>query len=55
MKIIHMQDTIQLMSRSNPKEVEQLIGLGHVTKLDQDINYLVTTIHDGDSIVPQQV
>lgn len=52
MKVIYMERTIALIP---PREVEQLISSGEVKKSEQGINYLLTTIDDGDSIVQQEV
>lgn len=52
MKVIYMERTIALIP---PREVEQLISSGEVKKSEQGVNYLLTIIDDGDSIVHQKV
>lgn len=52
MKVIYMEQTVALMS---PKEAEQLISLGQIKQIQEGINYLLTIIDDGDSIVQQEV
>lgn len=48
MKVIYMQDTIQIMSKGNAKGIEQLISSGVVNQTQEGINYLLTIIHDED-------
>lgn len=49
MKVIYMQDTIQLMSHGNAQGIEDLISSGEVKKTEQGINYLLTIIQDEDT------
>jgi hypothetical protein len=55
MKVIYMQETLQLMSNGRAKEVEELISSGEVKKSEQGVNYLLTIVEDGDSIVSEEV
>ena len=55
MKVIYMQETLQLMSHGRAKEVEELISSGEVKKSEQGVNYLLTIEEDGDSIVSEEV
>jgi hypothetical protein len=55
MKVIYMQETLQLMSNGRAKEVEELISSGEVKKSEQGVNYLLTIEEDGDSIVSEEV
>ena len=58
MKVIYMQETIQLMSKGNAQGIEDLISSGIVKQTEEGINYLLTIIEDedrGSSIVPQEV
>ena len=48
MKIIYMEQTLNLMSHGRAREVDNLVKSGQVKQTQQGINYLV--IHDGDSI-----
>ena len=55
MKVVYMQETLQLMSNGRAKETEILIASGEVKKSEQGVNYLLTIEEDGDSIVSQEV
>ena len=58
MKVIYMQETIQLMSKGNAQGIEDLISSGVVKQTEEDINYLLTIVEDedrGSSIIPQEV
>lgn len=58
MKVIYMQETIQLMSKGNAQGIEDLISSGIVKQTEEGINYLLTIVEDedrGSSIVPQEV
>lgn len=58
MKVIYMQETIQLMSKGNAQGIEDLISSGIVKQTEEGINYLLTIIEDedrGSSIIPQEV
>jgi hypothetical protein len=55
MKVIYMQETLQLMSNGRAREVEELISSGEVKKSEQGVNYLLTIVEDGDSIVSEEV
>lgn len=55
MKVIYMERTIQLMSHGRAKETEILIASGEVKKSEQGVNYLLTVVEDGDSIVSEEV
>jgi hypothetical protein len=55
MKVIYMERTIALMSHGNAKAIEELISSGEVKKSEQGINYLLTIVEDGDSIVSEEV
>ena len=55
MKVIYMEQTLQLMSHGRAKEVEILIASGEVKKSEQGVNYLLTIVEDGDSIVSEEV
>ena len=46
MKVIYMQDTLQLMSHGNAREVEELISTGIIKQTEEGINYLLTIIED---------
>jgi len=48
MKVIYMQETIQLMSHGRAREVEELIASGIVKQTEEGINYLLTIIEDED-------
>jgi hypothetical protein len=50
-----MQQTLTLMSNGRAREVENLISSGQVKQTQDGINYLLTIIEDGDSIIPQEV
>ena len=43
------------MSNGRAREVEILIASGEVKKTEQQINYLLTIIDDGDSTIQQEV
>lgn len=49
MKVLYMQDTIQLMSHGKAREVEDLISSGVLKQTQEGINYLLTIIEDGDT------
>ena len=49
MKVIYMQDTIQLMSHGNAQGIEDLISSGEVKKTQEGINYLLTIVEDQDT------
>lgn len=58
MKVIYMQETIQLMSKSNAQGIEDLISSGVVKQTEEGINYLLTIVEDedrGSSTIPQEV
>ena len=58
MKVIYMQETIQLMSKGNAQGIEDLISSGVVKQTEESINYLLTIVEDedrGSSTVPQEV
>ena len=55
MKVIYMERTIQLMSNGRAKETEILIASGEVKKSEQGVNYLLTIVEDGDSVVSEEV
>ena len=55
MKVIYMQQTLQLMSNGRAKETDILIASGQVKQTQDGINYLLTIKQDGDSIVQQEV
>jgi hypothetical protein len=58
MKVIYMQDTIQLMSKGNAQGVEDLISSGVVKQTEESINYLLTIIEDedtGSTVVQEEV
>ena len=42
MKVIYMQQTLNLMSYGRAKEVEDLIASGEIKKTEQGIIYLLT-------------
>ena len=46
MKVIYMQQTIQLMSHGNAQGIEDLISSGVVKQTQEGINYLLTIIED---------
>jgi hypothetical protein len=46
MKVIYMQDTLQLMSHGNAREVEELISTGIIKQTEEGINYLLTIEED---------
>lgn len=48
MKVIYMQQTLQLMSNGRAKETEILIASGQVKQTQDGINYLVTIIEEQD-------
>lgn len=48
MKVIYMQQTLQLMTNGRAREVENLISSGEIKQTQQDNNYLVTIIQDED-------
>lgn len=49
MKVIYMEQTIQLMSHGRAQEIEELISSGEVNKTQEGINYLLTIIEDEDT------
>lgn len=58
MKVIYMQQTIQMMSNNNAKAVDELINSGTIKQTQAGINYLLITIQDEytrRSTVPQKV
>ncbi|CAB4125370.1 hypothetical protein UFOVP54_122 [uncultured Caudovirales phage] len=55
MKVIYMQQTLHLMSNGRAKETEILISSGQVKQTQDGINYLLTIIDDGNSIVQQEI
>lgn len=58
MKVIYMQDTIQLMSKGNTQGIEDLISSGVVKQTEESINYLLTIIEDedtGSTVVQEEV
>lgn len=55
MKVIYMERTIALMSHGRAREVEILIASGEVKKSEQGVNYLLTIVEDGDSVVSEEV
>jgi hypothetical protein len=58
MKVIYMQDTIQLISKGNAQGVEDLISSGVVKQTEESINYLLTIIEDedtGSTVVQEEV
>ena len=58
MKVIYMQETIQLMSKGNAQGIEDLISSGIVKQTEEGINYLLTIVEDedrGSSTIPQEV
>lgn len=58
MKVIYMQDTIQLMSKGNAQGVEDLISSGVVKQTEESINYLLTIIEDedtGSTVIQEEV
>ena len=48
MKVIYMQETIQLMSKGNAQYIEDLIKSGMVKQTEEGINYLLTIVEDED-------
>jgi hypothetical protein len=48
MKVIYMQQTLQLMANGRAREVENLIASGEIKHTQESINYLVTIIQDED-------
>ena len=55
MKVIYMQQTLNLMSYGRAKEIEDLIASGQIKKTEQELIYLLTIIEDGDSGIQAQV
>lgn len=43
MKVIYMQQTIQMMSNDNAKAVDELINSGVIKQTQAGINYLLIT------------
>lgn len=48
MKVIYMQQTLQLMANGKAREVENLISSGEIKQTQESINYLVVIIQDQD-------
>ena len=48
MKVIYMQQTLQLMSNGRAKETELLIASGQVKQTQDGVNYLLTIIEEQD-------
>jgi len=48
MKVIYMQQTIQLMSHGNARQVEDLISSGQIKQTQEGINYLLTILEDDE-------
>jgi hypothetical protein len=53
MKVIYMEQTLNLMAHGRAREVEKLIASGQVKQMQEGINYLI--IEDGDSTTHQEV
>lgn len=53
MKVIYMQQTLNIMSHGRAREVEKIIASGQVKQTQDSINYLV--IEDGDSTTQQEI
>lgn len=47
MKVIYMEQTLNLISHGRAREIEELIASGQVNQTQEGINYLV--IQDGDT------
>ena len=46
MKVIYMQETLQLMSHGRARGVEELIASGIIKQTEEGINYLLTIEED---------
>ena len=46
MKVIYMQQTLQLMSNGRAKETDILIASGQVKQTQDGVNYLLTIIEE---------
>ncbi len=47
MKVIYMEQTILLMSKTDPKGTEKLIASGTIKQSEDGKPYLVTVVDDG--------
>ena len=51
MKVVYMQETLQLMSNGRAKETEILIASGEVKRSEQGHNYLVINVEEEEEDV----
>ena len=51
MKVVYMQETLNLIAHTDPSQVQNLIAAGEVKITQQEINYLLITLQHEDTTV----